>query len=198
MTIEHYGPWEPLDVTEVVQLFDDSSGRWWFSGGHALELHLGRSWRCHDDIDVGVLRGDAPGLTTLLEGWDIEIAAAGVLSPWSGSVPLAQKSQNNLWCRKTTDRPWCLDVTVNDGDQESWIFRRDPSIRVPWEEAILRTEFGVPYLAPDLQLLYKSTDIRPKDALDPREVIPSLTPDQRDRIHVLLREDHPWQVLLSG
>ncbi len=171
--------------------------RWWISGGHALELHLGRSWRSHDDIDVGVLRGDAPGLATLLEDWDIEIAAAGVLTRWDGSVPLSEESQNNLWCRKRSDQSWCLDVTLGDGDQESWIFGRDPSIRVLWADAILRTALGVPYLAPELQLLYKSRDMRPKDELDARQVIPNLTSDQRGRINALLPEDHPWQALTT-
>jgi hypothetical protein len=65
-----------------------------------LELYLGRSWRSHDDIDVGEPREDTPRLARMLRGWDIEIAASGVLSPWSGSALLVQKSQNNLRCRK--------------------------------------------------------------------------------------------------
>ena len=62
----------------------------------------------------------------------------------------------------------------------------------------MRTEQGVPYLAPELQLLYKSKDIRPKDELDAAEVIPSLAADRRNRLHLLLREDHPWQGVVSG
>ena len=197
MAVARSGQWKPLDIEEVVALFGHASARWWISGGYALELHQGYSWRAHDDIDVGVLRRDAPELTALLDGWDIEIAASGVLSPWRGSVPLAGRNQNNLWCRKRSDQPWGLDVTIGDGDQESWIFRRDPVIRVRWEEAILRTQDEVPYLAPELQLLYKSTDLRPKDDVDAREVIPSLTPEQRERIQMFLRQDHPWQALLT-
>jgi hypothetical protein len=197
MAFEALGPWEPLDLKTTVTIFRRFPGRWWICGGHALELHLGRTWRSHDDIDVGVLRHDVPALTTVLKGWDIEVAAAGILSRWDGSVPQARASQNNLWCRKEAQQPWCLDVTVGDGDQECWVFRRDPTVRIPWKEAVLGTEAGVPYLAPELQLLYKSTDSRPKDDRDAAVVVPSLTIDRRDRLHDLLAEDHPWQALVK-
>ena len=190
------GSWEPLDLITAIDLFTAFPGRWWISGGHALELHLGRSWRSHDDLDVGVLRQDVPALARVLGGWDIEVAASGVLSQWDGLVPLAEDNQNNLWCRAGTEQPWCLDVTVGDGDKECWIFRRDPNVRVPWMEAVLRSEQGVSYLAPELQLLYKSNDCRPKDDRDAAEVVPSLGADRRNRLHDLLREDHPWQALL--
>ena len=52
------GTWQPLALGEVVRLFMEFTARWWISGGHALELHLGRSWREHEDSDVGVLRQD--------------------------------------------------------------------------------------------------------------------------------------------
>jgi hypothetical protein len=133
----------------------------------------------------------------VLSGWDLRVAASGVLSPWDGTVPLVEESQNNLWCREDIGRPWCLDVTVGDGDEKSWVFRRNPGIRVPWKEAVLRTERDVPYIAPELQLLFKSRDCRPKDDRDAAEVIPVLTANRRNRLHDLLAEDHPWQALLK-
>ena len=184
------GRWEPLELGEVVGLFADFPARWWISGGVALELHLGRSWRPHDDVDVGVLRGDAPELLQLLEGWDIEVAAAGTLSPWDGSALIMQQNQNNLWCRKGSDQPWCLDVTISEGTEEYWIFRRDTTVRILWDQAVQRTREGVPYLAPGPQLLYKSRDSRPKDDLDAREVIPHLTHEERAQLRRLLPAGH--------
>ena len=131
----------------------------------------------------------------MLVGWDVQVAAAGRLSPWPGSTPRAEASQNNLWCRESADRPWCLDVTVGDGDEECWIYRRDPTVRVRWDEAVLRSEGGIPYLAPELQLLFKSKDVRPKDDIDAHEVIPELTGDRRRKLRDLLPDDHPWQAL---
>ena len=189
------GTWRPLALDEVVRLFSGFPARWWIGGGHALDLHLGRSWREHGDSDVGVLRQDGAALRELLAGWDVHVAAAGRLSPWAGGTLLAAASQNNLWCRESADRPWCLDVTVGEGDDECWVYRRDPTVRVRWDEAVLRSEAGIPYLAPELQLLFKSRDVRPKDDLDAREVIPELTEDRRRRLRALLPADHSWHAL---
>lgn len=57
----------------------------------------------------------------------------------------------------------------------------------------MRTAEGIPYLAPELQLLYKSTGLRSKDDVDAAEVIPSLDARQRDLLSRLLESAHPWQ-----
>ena len=73
-----------------------------------------------------------------------------------------------------------LDVTIGEGSDDRWIYRRDPSVRVSWAMAVLRTDEGILYLAPELQLLYKSKDIRWKDDVDAAEVIPGLDARQRN------------------
>ena len=60
-------------------------------------------------------------------------------------------------------RTWVLDLTLGDGTDHDWIYRRDPSVQIQWDVAVLRTADGIPYLAPDLQLLFKSKGLRPKD-----------------------------------
>ena len=187
------GPWEPLTVADTVEIFAPADFRWWISGGLAFELHLGRSWREHDDIDVGLARPGVAELRTLLAGWDIHVASAGRLEPWGGQALSSERHQNNLWCRRHVGEPWSLDVTIGEGDSVAWAYRRDPRIRIPWADAVLRTDAGVPYLAPELQLLFKSTDRRPKDDLDAEHVIPALGPERRDRLARLLPLDHPWQ-----
>jgi hypothetical protein len=193
----HLGPWEPLDLSEVARLFEEWPARWWISGGVALELHLGRSWRSHGDSDVSILRDDAPALRWLLEDWSIQVAASGILTQWDGSVPVVEDEQNNMWCRKAQDHPWCLDVTISDGDRECWIYRRNPTIRVPWAGAVLLSEQGIPYLSPELQLLFKSKNNRTKDDKDAAEVIPALNGEQQHWLRALLPRDHPWQALLA-
>jgi len=136
-------------------------------------------------------------LVRLFEEWDIAVAASGVLTPWDGSALLMEENQNNLWCRKGSLQPWCLDVTIGEGNEEFWVFRRDPAIRIPWDEAVQHTEEGVPYLTPELQLLYKSKEVRRKDELDATEIIPALTHEQRARLHLFLPGDHPWQEVMT-
>jgi len=190
------GPWGPLDLESVLAIFSSASFRWWISGGHALDLHLGCSWRRHDDTDVGVLRHDFGSAAALLPDWDMQIAAAGTLTPWRGEPLDAARDQNNVWCRRATGEPWLLDLTIGEGSAQNWIYRRDPSLQVPWDLAVLHTAAGVPYLAPDLQLLFKSKGLRPKDQIDAEHVIPELNARQRADLSRRLDQDHPWQALL--
>ena len=193
MGSEHLGPWEPLSVAETVALFQPAAFRWWLSGGHALEAHFGERWRSHDDTDVGIVRQEAEGLLDVLRGWDVQIGAAGVLSPWDGRLLDPDRSENNLWCRPSPTSPWAIDVTVGDGTDQEWVFRRDPSVRRPWREAVLVTDDGIAYLAPEIQMLFKAKTIRPKDEVDAATVIPRLEPVRRSWLHEHLPSDHPWQ-----
>ena len=198
MGSEHLGPWEPRSVAETVALFQPATFRWWLSGGHALEAHFGESWRSHDDTDVGIIRHEAAALLDVLHGWDVQIGAAGVLSPWDGRPLDSDRSENNLWCRPSPTSPWAIDVTVGDGTDQEWIFRRDRSVRRSWSEAVLVTDDGIPYLAPEIQMLFKSKTIRPKDQVDAAAVIPRLEPVRRSWLREHLPGDHPWQRLCAA
>ena len=196
MPVAEVERWEPLSLAETIRIFNRAAFRWWISGGQALELHVGRSWRDHHDTDVGVARPDLSQLRVLLDGWDIHVAAAGRLHSWHGEELRPELHQNNLWCRRQPDAPWQLDVTISEGNAQAWIYRRDPAVRLAWQTAVLRTEDGVPYLAPELQLLFKSKEPRDKDETDARQVIPALDVEQRRRLNELLPGDHPWQALI--
>lgn len=197
MRASELGPWEPLGLESVVEIFASAPFRWWVSGGRALDLHLGRTWRDHEDTDVGVLRGDLGAVHRVLSHWDLHVAAAGQLTRWRGEPLDVTQDQNNVWCRLTTGGPWVLDLTIGEGSEASWIYRRDPSVQVPWGMAVLRTADGVPYLAPELQLLYKSKGLRSKDEVDAAEVIPNLNARQRCLLSRLLASNHPWQRRLA-
>ena len=186
--------WEPLTVEDVARLFADAPMRWWISGGHALVLHLGHDWRDHADIDVGIVRDEAHHLREVLDGWDIQVAAAGVLSPWDGRPLDEQRHENNLWCRRTPDAPFSIDVTVGAGDDAEWAYRRDAAIRRPWSEAVLTDPRGVPYLAPELQLLFKGgSHMRRKDEMDGVALAPLIGAERWAWVLEHLPPDHPWQ-----
>ncbi|HEX2576768.1 MAG TPA: hypothetical protein VHK88_10500 [Aquihabitans sp.] len=197
MSGEDLGPWEPLTLARTIDTFEGFSGRWWVTGGRALELHIGRTWRKHGDVDVGVLRCDVAMLHDHLSRWDGHVAAAGALRPWAGAPLHEARHENNLWFRRDEAAPWSLDVTISEGDDEYWVYRRDPSVRWPWAAAVLDAPAGVPYLAPELQLLFKSRDARPKDHQDAIEVIPSLSRSRQARLAQLLSPRHPWRELMG-
>jgi hypothetical protein len=58
---------------------------------------------------------------------------------------------------------------------------------------VLAAADGTRYLAPELQLLFKSKDVRPKDDVDAARVIPLLDVVRRRRLGELLPATHPWQ-----
>lgn len=180
-------------MTEVQDAFADATFRWWISGGLALDLFAGRSWRAHEDTDVGVMRRDVPRLRTVTKSWDVQVAAAGILSTWRDQVLDSEQHENNLWCRKDPRQPWCLDLTIGEGDDEFWIYRRDPQIIAEWKSAVLYSSEGIPYLAPEIQLLYKSKEIRDKDETDAREVIPILNAERQAWLFSQLPLEHPWR-----
>jgi hypothetical protein len=191
------GRWEPMSASEVAALLRDAPFSWWFTGGVALELFTGTSWRTHDDIDVGIRRSDAPAVHGFLASrLSPFIAAAGSLSAWGGEGLDETRSQNNIWLRRG-DGPWVLDIVVGEGDDHEWVYRRDTSLRRPWGDAVLRSERGPSYLAPELQLLFKSKNPRPKDDADLVAVLPHLDQSRRSALADLLPDGHPWQSVVN-
>ena len=192
-----FGPWAPLRAREAHLLFSGAPFRWWVTGGYALELHLGTSWRDHGDFDIGIRRQDADSVYRWLSDWDVHVAAEGRLTPWRGQPLFAERNHNNLWCRPNDDAAWRLDIAVGAGTDQRWMYRRDERVSRPWEDTILWTAERVPYLAPELQLLFKSKGVRDKDDLDARHAIPRLDQARRRSLAKLLPHHHPWQQLLS-
>lgn len=186
--------WDPPTPQEVGEVFMDAPFRWWICGGHALELHTGRSWRSHGDLDIGLLRAETDKVYSWLAEWDLWVAARGQLRPWQGEALEPHHGENNVWARENSESSWRFDLNLGSGDDAGWIYRRDQRTRRSWHAAVLRTPDGLPYLSPELQLLFKSKNPRPKDHLDARQVIPLLIDaNQRAFLANYLDDDHPWR-----
>jgi hypothetical protein len=189
------GAWEPLGLGAAAALFAPAPFSWWVSGGHALDLFVGRPTRPHADLDLSVSRADAPRLRRHLAGWDLRLAHAGVLTPWTAEgLPTPVTS---IWCRTGSDRPWCIQVMFEAGTPSDWVSRRHPDLRSPVAEAICRTDAGLPYLAPHLQLVMKAEDTRAKDDDDFLIVFPLLTPEASSWLIAALRRHYPTHHWLS-
>ncbi|MDJ0952499.1 MAG: hypothetical protein QNJ81_02350 [Acidimicrobiia bacterium] len=187
-------PWVPMAIDEVLSHMAGAPFRWWLSGGHALEMHVGHSWREHEDTDLGLVRGEVDVVFEWFAGWSLAVAARGTVSEWDGR-PLAD-GENNIWARRRDE--WEIDLTIGDGTDDEWVYRRDPTVRRPWRNAVLYNRDGVPYLAPDVQLLFKSKAVRPKDDVDAGRVIPALSWTEKAFLRDNLAADHVWQRLLAA
>src|SRR4051812_36292343 len=171
--------WEPLRPAEAAELFRDLAVPWWIAGGWALDLFAGRQTREHADLDVEVLRRDQFVVQRHLAGWDLHTAEDGELHPWRAGVELGA-GINSIWCRRSPDAPWSVQVMFAQAEGDVWRFRRNPAIERPLATLGLRTEAGIPFLVPEVQLLYKARGQRPKDDADFALFWPLLDQDRRD------------------
>jgi hypothetical protein len=194
---DEFGPWEPLSTAELTRVFEGAPFRWWVTGGVALELFMGRSWREHEDSDIGICRLDAGQLYRWMDGFVLFVAAGGRLRPWDGRALRAARSENNVWAKHRRDGAWCLDITIGEGDDLRWVYRRDPTVQRSWAETVRTNPQGMQYLAPEIQLLFKAKGLRPKDTLDADVVIGAMEPERRAWLGAHLPVTHPWQELIA-
>jgi hypothetical protein len=106
-----------------------------------------------------------------------------------------------LWCRPRGSMLWSVQVLLDAGDAQFWVFRRQPQIRRPLNEVIRRTPQGLPYLVPEIQLLYKARAPRPRDEDDFAHVVPSLDKPARKWLQESLQISEPghhWLAILDG
>ena len=199
MAAPKLGGWDPFTPNEVAQVMRQAGVRWWVSGGWAIDLSIGHQTRPHDDIDIGVFRSDQEQIQRFFADWDVVIANNGRLRPWPAGKWLATPN-NDLWIRDRRDGPWRIQIMLNDGGGDTWVSRRDLSIRVPCDDAI-RVADGIPFLAPHLQLLFKASAPRPKDEADFVATIGCLTPRERIWLENHIRDlnaRHLWLSQLRG
>jgi len=158
--------WEPLQPEEIAQLLAGFARPWWICGGWALDLFLGHETRRHDDLDVALLRQDQVALFHHLRAWDLYYATpAHALEPWDGR-PL-ERPLHGIWGRRSSEPtgPWTCEFLLNEARDGEWIFRRNETVRRPLEE-IGNEKDGIPYLRPEIVLLYKSKEPSPRDDTD--------------------------------
>jgi hypothetical protein len=183
------GEWEPYDDATVARLFEMFAARWWLSGGVALDRFVGYRTRPHADVDVSVRRDDWPAVETRLRSvLDVHIAQDGVLTPIAHR-PFTD-DVHNLWAREQGGGPWKVQVNLEPGDAERWIYRRDAAVSRPWPEAVVRLG-GTPCVAPAVQLLWKAKQPRPHDDADFDLVFPLLSTAERSWLAGAVAVAHP-------
>jgi hypothetical protein len=72
-----------------------------------------------------------------------------------------------------------------------WLFRRAPIIARALTTVGGISADGIPYLAPEIQLLYKAKNLRPKDEADFILTLPALNGERRHWLKNALTATHP-------
>ncbi len=170
--------WEPLAPRQLVELLADLGAPWWIAGGWALDLFLGRQTRAHDDIEIAIFRGDERALAARLPGWELFIAENATLTRWAPETPLPHGA-HELWARERGSDAWRLEILVEERAGARWAYRRNAAIGLNAADLGRRDAEGIPYVRPDVQLLYKSREPRAVDETDFLTVLPHLDAAQR-------------------
>jgi Aminoglycoside-2''-adenylyltransferase len=165
-------------LEDAVELMLGFPAPWWIAGGWAIDLFAERITREHGDVDVAVLFDDRRRLRAHLAGWELTETGHGVRARSAGGPE--------------------LEFTYAVSDGRDWVYARDPSIRVPLTDAILRAPDGTPYERPELVLLLKSGHVprREHDDVDFSTALPLLDETSRTRLRRWLVPDDPWRARL--
>jgi hypothetical protein len=188
------GEWYPATPHEADAWLADVGTVWWVAGGWAIDLYLGRVTRGHVDVDVGIPRRDAPSVLGALAAWEFFEAKDGALTRLPSGTP-PRSDVHSLWGRRIGSSAWELELMLDCADGEHWFYRRAPRIRRPFAEILCRAEGGLRYLAPEIQLLYKSKRVRPRDDEDFRSAVPKLAAPAREWLRAALaiaQPGHRW------
>lgn len=191
------GRWVPARPEDVATVFTEADFPWWIAGGYAIELAVGHELRPHGDLDLLILRRDQVRARGLLASWDLYVAdppGQGRLRTWLPGEVLPQPL-HDIWCRRTPEAPWSIQLMLDEAEGPQWVSRRDPAIRLPIDQLGRTSKTGIPYFAPEVQLFYKAKATRNKDEADFEAVLPLLDTPARawlaDAINVIV-PDHPW------
>jgi hypothetical protein len=167
---------------------------WFVAGGWALDLFEGANVRAHADVDIAILRQDQARLFDALPHWSFRKAVDGELLEWRRSEYL-QLPVHEIHAQRGDLH---LEFLLNESDQACWLYRRNTAVIVPLERIGTKSPSGVPYLAPEIVLLYKAKAPRAVDEADFRRVAPLLQPSARAWLASALNVCHPGHAWNKG
>ncbi len=189
--------WRPLQ--QALAALGDLPGPVMFAGGWALDLTLGRPTRLHEDVDLIAPRAQQMEVRErlLLGGWRLDVSVEHQYRRWDAPLP---EGAHQVHARHPAFASHLLDVLFTDMDEGTWRYRRDPSITLPMTRVGRVAPNGLPHLAPEAVLLFKSGGAgrapRGKDALDFERALPHLDGEARAWLSSVLDPAHAWQSAL--
>lgn len=185
--------WDPWTPSVIAACLGSCSAPWAIAGGWALDLLAGKISRAHADIEIAVPRADFPQIAAKFPEYEWHVAGKGRLWPYARAA--AHPDLHQTWLRDPFTGAFHLDVFREPHRGDTWICRRDPTITLPYRDLVRTTSSGIPYLIPEVVLLFKAKANRPKDDADFDRVLPLLPRTSLARLNTWLTRvhpDHPW------
>ncbi len=209
-------------VTEADELLKNGGFEYCFCGGQALDLFLGYESRTHGDIDVCAYRNERNRIIQYMQsrGFEVYEMLGGGRAHRITDISVQLQKKKNIFCFRDgcplvktypPDEDGCcwmeffhtgqtkldfIEFLFNDKTQDAFEYARNRTITLGTEQAVLFRD-GIPYLAPELCLLYKSTDIGREGYQQDFELAwQAMKPPQRQWLREALLQEypggHPW------
>jgi hypothetical protein len=119
----------------------------------------------------------------------LKVAGSGRL--WPLDSP-AFDAMYQTWVSDSADGVYRLDIFREPQRDGMWVCRRDETIRLPYESIIRQTADSVPYLVPEIALLFKAKhSAEAKNQADFDAMLPLLGDDALGWLEQALRRVHP-------
>ncbi len=193
--VRWYGAWQPLDPTGLRDFMAGFTRPWWIVGGWAIEAFTGAP-REHEDVDLSILACHVPALRAHVgDRWHLWSNDGGTLRPLDDRHPEPLDVASQIWVRAAATAPWVIDLPLTPDRDGLWTNKRLPDHVAPVEEVTWVAPDGIRYLAPEIVLLYKASQRRPKDARDLERTWPLLDAEARAWLRDGVRRlypEHPW------
>ncbi len=84
-----------------------------------------------------------------------------------------------------------FQVMLAESRGGEWIFRRNPDVSMPLSRMGFHPLWGLPYLAPEIVLLFKAKHLEARDRADFDHAIPALSVDARRWLRDAIEKTHP-------
>ncbi len=195
-------------LLEVAEALGKLRAPFYFSGGWAIDLHLGRVTRDHHDIDALVMRRDHLLLHKALKQFSLKkiIPHPDGMPPNLGTIvewPHGERlelpvHQINAYRAGESEPAFQVMLAESSDNESEWIFRRNPEIRMPISRMGFHPLWGLPYLAPEIVLLFKAKDLEPRDRIDFDHALPALSVDARQWLRDAIEKTHPGHEWLNA
>ena len=186
-------------LKEVSDLLKPCPQQWWIAGGWAIDGFLGGVTRKHGDVDVAILQREEAALRSYLDSQGIEVWP-GLGNGQALDSPIHPGEQlpsgtKVLLCRTSPKDDWSFECLINKTDENEWVFFNDDRVRRPLTEIGFVGQDDIPYLNPEIVLLYKAKNRRDKDEYDFTLAAPRLSKQARSWLAVsvgIVHPDHSW------
>jgi Aminoglycoside-2''-adenylyltransferase len=175
-------------VLAVRSLLSALTVPYWIAGGWAIDLAVGRVTRDHADVDIMLLERDEHALRTDLTEVDVQlIGRDGQPGPWpagrrllAGPGPGPRRSIGaDRLVLHSKNLPLPAEVLLASAVGACWVYYRGARYISRPLAGITRNRDGIPFLAPEVVLLFKSRSKSDKDQRDVETALPVLNAEQR-------------------